>query len=89
MLTPNTIETIIKSFSNHSRIEILEILEAYPYISLEEISIKTNTNYKTASEHVRRLTASGLIKKQSYKTSKRHSLNQRGKFILKFLRTLE
>ncbi len=89
MLSSYTAEAIIKGFSNHTRIEILEILEAFPYISLEEISFKIKVNYKTTSEHVRKLTISGLIKKQAHKTSVRHSLTQRGKSILKFLRTLE
>jgi predicted transcriptional regulator len=89
MLTSCDIEVIIKGFAHHTRIEILEILEAYPYISLEEISTKIKVNYKTTSEHVRKLATSGLIKKQVHKTSMRHSLTQRGKSILKFLRTLE
>lgn len=89
MLPAKTLEKTIKGFGNHTRIEMLKVLESYPYLTLEEISEKLHVNYKTASEHLRRLNSSGLIRKQSHKTSVRHSLTQLGKNVLKFLRTLE
>lgn len=89
MLPTKKLEKTVKGFANHRRIEILETLLDYPYLSLEEISQKLIINYKTASEHLRRLEIAGLIRKQSHKNSVRHSLSQQGKTILKFLRTLD
>lgn len=89
MLSAKKQEETVKGFANHRRIEILSLLLDYPYLSVEEISEKTQINYKTASGHIKRLETIGLIRKQNHKTSRRHSLTQKGKTILKFLRTLE
>ncbi len=83
------LERIIKGVANHRRIQILELLEESPELSLQEISETLNINFKTASEHLRRLAISGLIMKRSDGTSVRHKLTNRGSSILKFLRTLE
>lgn len=83
------LERIIKGVANHRRVQILELLEESPELSLQEISETLNINFKTASEHLRRLAISGLIMKRSDGTSVRHKLTNRGSSILKFLRTLE
>lgn len=49
------LERIVKGFSNHRRIEILELLKKEPEFSVNEISEKLNVNFKTVSEHIRRL----------------------------------
>jgi len=83
------LERIIKGVANHRRIQILELLEKTPELSLQEISETLNINFKTASEHLRRLAIAGLVRKRSQGASVRHKLTKRGKDILKFLRTLE
>jgi DNA-binding transcriptional ArsR family regulator len=87
--TYRQLERIVRGFSNHRRIEILELLEKEPELSVLEISERLKINFKTASEHVRRLTIAGLIMKRSEGSSVRHKLTKRGKKILMFLRTLE
>ena len=83
------LERIVKGFANHRRIQILELLEKEPELSVLEIVQKLNINFKTASEHIRRLTISGLIMKRSDGAYIRHRLTDRGLMILKFLRILE
>lgn len=83
------LEKIVRGFSNHRRIQILELLKKEPELFVWEISDKLNINFKTASEHIRRLAAAGLIVKRSQAASVRHKLTSRGELVLKFLRTLE
>ena len=54
-----------------------------------EIAKMLNINFRTASEHLRRLVIAGLIDKKSEDRFVRHRLSSRGKVILIFLRTLE
>jgi len=83
------LERIVRGFSNHRRIEILELLAKQPELSVIEISEKLKINFKTGSEHIRRLAIAGLVIKRSAGNSVRHKLTDRGEGILKFLRTLE
>jgi DNA-binding transcriptional ArsR family regulator len=82
-------ERIIKGFANHRRLAILELLNKEPELSVAEISEKLDINFKTASEHIRRLAIAGLVLKRSDSLNVRHRLTDRAKTILKFLRILE
>ena len=83
------LERIIKGFANHRRIEILCLLERVPELSVAEISDHLDVNFKTISEHVRRLEHAGLVLKRSEGAAVRHKLTRQAVLILKFLRTLE
>lgn len=83
------LERIVRGYANHRRIEILDLLERFPELSVAGITKKLGINFKTASEHIRRLAIAGLLMKRSDGTSVRHKLTNRGLSILKFLRTLE
>ena len=83
------LQKIVRGFSNHRRIEIMNLLDTESDLSLSEISEKLNINFKTASEHVRRLALAGLITKRNRGATVLHALTKRGIIILKFLRTLE
>jgi len=48
-----------------------------------------HVNFKTISEHIKRLATAGFVIKRSDGASVRHKITQRGLSILKFLRTLE
>ncbi len=54
-----------------------------------EIAGKLNTNFKTASEHIKRLAIADLVIKRSAGINVRHKLTDRGVNILIFLRMLE
>ena len=87
--TYKQLERLVRGFSNHRRIEILELLLKSPELSIEEISSRLGVNFKTVSEHVRRLAISGLVIKRSEGASVRHKITNNAFLILKFLRTLE
>ena len=81
------LERWMRAVGNHRRIEILDLLDQNPELSVIEISEKLKINMKTASEHLRRLTIAGLIMKRSQGKSIRHKITTRGNNILMFLRT--
>lgn len=83
------LERLVKGFANHRRIEILMLLRDKPELSVLEIADTLGVNFKTISEHTRRLAIAGLVLKRSDGTSIRHALTYVGISILKFLRTLE
>jgi len=83
------LERIVKGFANHRRIEILQLLQKEPELSLVEIAETLKINFKTASEHTRRLALAGLVMKRNEGSAVRHALTRLGTTILKFLRTLE
>lgn len=87
--TYRQLERIVKGFANHRRIEILELLKNQPEMSVLEITERLGINFKTASDHIRKLTIAGLVIKRSDGTSIRHRVTERGLNILKFLRTIE
>jgi DNA-binding transcriptional ArsR family regulator len=68
---------------------MVNLLSAFPELSLSEISQKLKINLKTESEHVRRLAISGLVLKRNQGKNVRHKLSDRGVVVLKFLRKLE
>ena len=85
----NQLERLVRGFANHRRIEILDLLDREAELSVFEISDRLQVNFKTISEHVRRLAIAGLVVKRYEGAAVRHKLTERGKLILKFLRTLE
>ena len=87
--THRQLERLVKGFANHRRIEILELLKKHPELSIEEISRYLKVNFKTISEHVKRLAIAGLVLKRSEGHNVRHKLTFRAKQVLEFLRTLE
>lgn len=55
------LERIVKGFANHRRIELLA---SQPDLCVGDVSEKLEIEFKTASEHVRRLVFSGLVVKR-------------------------
>ena len=87
--TAKQLERHFKGVANHRRIEILMLAHKQPELALMEIADALRINFKTASEHVRRLAIAGLVMKRHDGASVRHALTDTGIHILKFLRTLE
>jgi DNA-binding transcriptional ArsR family regulator len=83
------LERVVKGFANHRRIEIMNLLDKSPELSVMEIADALRINFKTASEHIRRLAIAGLVMKRNEGSNVRHALTVPAKNILKFLRTLE
>ena len=82
------LERILRGISNHRRIEMLELLSEQPGLSVFDIAIELDINYKTAGVHVGKLTYAGFISKKSAGRKVQHTLTERGRDILTFLRTL-
>ncbi|TSC55015.1 MAG: Uncharacterized protein LiPW30_481 [Parcubacteria group bacterium LiPW_30] len=83
------IERIIKGFANHRRIQILDVLKKEPELSVDDIAKKLNIGYMNASDHVRKMTISGLVIKRSDGNSVRHKLTPLAESILVFCKKLE
>ncbi|OGE84930.1 MAG: hypothetical protein A3J48_00365 [Candidatus Doudnabacteria bacterium RIFCSPHIGHO2_02_FULL_46_11] len=83
------IERRVKGFANHRRVEIMFLLYKKPELSLQGISDELRINFRTASEHVRRLAISGMVVKRHEGNEVRHKLTSIGRNVLKFLRILE
>ncbi len=83
------LERIVKGFANHRRIEILELLTKEPELSVTQIANRLKVDFRTISDHIRRLAIAGLVMKRNQGPSVCHKLSDRGVVILKFLRTLE
>jgi predicted transcriptional regulator len=83
------LERVVRGFANHRRIEVMDLLESDAELDLREIARRCAINYKTASEHLRRLAVAGLVTKRAKGTHVLHILSPRGKKVLMFLRTLE
>mgnify|MGYP001609286305 CR=1 FL=1 len=84
-----TVERILKGAANHRRLQILDLLQKRPELSVEEIAELLNVNFKTISGHIQKLAIAGLVLKRYEGNSVRHKLTSRGLSILKFSRILE
>lgn len=83
------LERVVKGFANHRRIEIINLLDRKPELTVADIAEELNINFKTASEHIQRLAIAGLLIKRYHGSNVHHKLTTRGNHILKFLRILE
>ncbi len=83
------LERIVRGFSNHRRIEILNLLDLKGEFDLTGIARELGINFKTCFEHARRLAIAGLVYKRFKGASVLHTISPRGRKILMFLRTLE
>jgi len=83
------LERILKGVASHRRIQIMDLLEKEAELSVMDIAEHLAIDFRTTSEHLRKLVISGLVMKRSDGTSVRHAMTKQGKDILKFCRTLE
>jgi predicted transcriptional regulator len=83
------LERIVRGYSNHRRIEILNLLDAKGAHDLTGICKALGINFKTGFEHARRLAVAGLVYKNPQGPSIMHTISPRGKAVLGFLRSVE
>lgn len=83
------LERIVKGFSNHRRIQMLEVLEARPELDLTALARACGVNLKTAGEHARRLVLAGLVVMRNRGRQVLHAVSARGAQALDFLRVVE
>ncbi len=91
MLIKNSekLEKIIKGAANHYRIDTLSLLNQRSDLSLLDISKLVGMNFKTASEHIKKMYNAGLVSKKYKNREIQHNLTNLGKRVLIFLRMLE
>lgn len=82
------LERVVRGFSNHRRIQIVEHLDKHPELSVADVAVQLKIHFKTAAAHMTRLAIAGIILKRNEGSAVRHKLTSRGVAILKFLRTL-
>jgi len=87
--TNRELERIVKGFANHRRLQILQLLEKEPELSVQEISERIKSEMKNISAHITKMAISGLVMKRNDSKSIRHKLTKRGSTILKFVRMLD
>ena len=80
------LERIFKGVANHRRIEIIKLVEKEPGITLFAIARNLQCNFKTISEHTRRLVAAGLVYKQYRGNSVEHYLSPYGAKVIEFMK---
>lgn len=84
--TSRQLERHLKGVANHRRIEILITVALNDGISVDDIAQSLQCNFKTISEHTRRLVQAGLINKEYRGRTVIHSLSPYGLKIYQFLK---
>ena len=80
-------ERHFKGVANHCRIDILLLVSENPGITVDGIAEGLEKNFKTISEHIRRLTQAGLLNKKYQGRAVIHSLSPYGEKFIKFIKT--
>ena len=87
--TSKQMERHFKGIANHKRIEILLLVKDSEGITLEEIADRLKGNFKTISEHTRRLVQAGLLNKKYRGRQVAHSLSPYGQKLTAFIKTFQ
>ena len=85
--TAKQMERHFKGMANHHRIDILLLIAKQEGIIVEEIAESLRCNFKTISEHTRRLAQAGLVNKKYKGRAVAHSLSPYGEIFYKFIST--
>ena len=87
--SPKQMERHLKGVANHRRIEILFLIAREKGITVERIAEKLDCNFKTVSEHTRRLVQAGLVKKNYSGRTVAHELLPYGRIFHNFIKTFQ
>lgn len=83
--TVKQLERHFKGVANHRRIAILLLVLKNPGISVEGISESLSCNFKTISEHTRRLVQAGLLNKEYKGRKVEHRVSPYGRIFCNFI----
>jgi predicted transcriptional regulator len=86
MKTSKQLERYFKGAANHWRISILLAVERSEGITVEGIADELGGNFKTISQHTRRLVQAGLLNKKYQGRQVTHFLSPYGWSFLKFMK---
>ena len=84
-LTYRQLETLFKGVANHRRIQILQLLQNEPSLSLWRIRERVPMGRQTVCEHVRRLASAKLVQKKYKGREVEHTLAPLGQRVLYLL----
>lgn len=87
MKTAKQLERHFKGTANHTRVEILLLVSRTPDITLDSIANNLGKNFKTVSEHTRRLVHAGLLNKKYVGRNMAHSISPYGEKFVRFIKT--
>jgi DNA-binding MarR family transcriptional regulator len=87
--TAKQIERYFKGAANHRRIDILLLVAKEDGIIVDDIAQRLNVNFKTISEHTRRLVQAGLLNKSYQGRAVAHSLSPYGQRFIEFIKTFQ
>jgi len=87
--TAKQLERYFKGAANHWRIDILLLIAQKEGIAVEDVTQILNANFKTISEHIKRLVQAGLVNKKYQGRRVAHSLSPYGKRFYEFIMTFQ
>jgi len=87
--TSKQLERHLKGVANHRRIDILLLIAGSNGISLESIATTLDCNFKTISEHTRRLYHAGLINKKYLGRNVIHTPSPYGRILTRLIKTFQ
>ncbi|MCD6094726.1 winged helix-turn-helix transcriptional regulator [bacterium] len=87
--TAKQLERYFKGVANHRRIEILRLISKIEGITVDGVCQELNANFKTISEHIRRLVQAGLVNKKYRGRRVEHYLSPYGKKFLRFMSSFD
>ena len=82
-------ERHFKGPANHCRIEILLLISENPEMTVDNIAERLDKNFKTVSEHTRRLAHAGLVNKKYQGRNVIHTLSPYGVLFVSFVKTFQ
>jgi len=83
------LERYFKGVANHRRIDILFLVAQKNGIAVEDVAGILDVNFKTVSEHIKRLAQAGLVDKNYCGRRVQHSLSPYGKRFYDFIQTFQ
>ena len=89
MKNSKQLERHFKGLANYQRIDILLLLSKREGITLEGIAGELRKNFKTVSEHARRLVQAGLLNKKYRGRFVEHTLSPYGKVLVNFQKSFQ
>ncbi len=85
MKTAKQLERHFKGVANHHRIAIMGLIAEQEGIGLDAIAKALEGNFKTISEHTKKLVHAGLVDKKYQGRTVTHKLSPYGKVFYRFI----
>jgi len=83
--TSKQLERHFKGIANHWRIDILFLVNQHKDLAVDDIAKNLSANFKTISEHTKKLVTAGLLNKKYQGRYVVHSLSPYGKHMVSIL----